>query len=33
MKGQEEGIKKMIQVLFQAITIYQSYIEKIGIDN
>ena len=33
MKGQEEGIKKMIEVLFQAITIYQSYIEKIGIDN
>ena len=33
MKGQEEGIKKMTRVLFQAITIYQSYIEKIGIDN
>ena len=33
MKGQEEGITKMTQVLFQAITIYQLYIEKIGKDN
>ena len=33
MKGQEEEIKKTTQVLFQAITIYQSYTEKIGRDN
>ena len=33
MKGKEEEITKMTWMIFQAITIYQLYIEKIGKDN
>ena len=28
MKGEEEGITKMTEILFQAITIHRLYIEK-----